>query len=193
VLVGAMLGTDFMFMGPARVLMVQGAELVLNPVAEANISSDRNTKFLNALTQDNILTYATANYIDTDPTGLPEKDRVKVMVVNVTAIRERRMTAGTWEGGMDFLSRKPFQYQPLCYDSARQAHANAGVTPVPAPNPGDGPVVTVAVLQMNSVAVLPEGADPVPAHIDRATKFVRAASKKLYWQHVWQAEVGGPI
>lgn len=73
VLVGAMLGTDFMFMAPARALMVQGTELVLNPVAEANISSDRNAKFFAALTQDNLMTYATANYIDTDPwpTGAP--------------------------------------------------------------------------------------------------------------------------
>ena len=69
--------------------------------------------------------------------------------INVTTTREARTMAGTWNGGMDFLSRKPFQYQPLCYQEAHDVHAAAGTPTIPAPALGvQGPVVKVAVLQV---------------------------------------------
>ena len=95
--------------------------------------------------------------------------------VNITAYRQARQNGGVWSTNMDFLSRKPFQYQPLCYADALAAHAAAGVPPTPAPAPGvAGPIVKVAALQMNSVGVAP-GEDPVPAHMERASLFVREA------------------
>eukprot|EP01050_Picozoa_sp_SAG11_P018496 SAG11_NODE_2803_length_2954_cov_1.849737_2_plen_333_part_00 len=179
--------------------MVQGAELTLNSVRAANLSADRETKFFDALDEDNSINLVTCNFgsIGGEPAGgsgctgsrrrhcspalsaAPHAPTAPVLVeVNITAYREERQTGGVWSTNMDFLSRKPFQYQPLCYEEARTAHSAAGVAPPPAPAPGaPGPVVKVAVLQMNSVAV-PLGQDPVPAHMERATLFVRQAKKQ---------------
>jgi predicted amidohydrolase len=203
--VGAMLGTDFMFYQPARVLMVQGAEIVLNPVAvpalhaaafdTENTNHTHEGKFMSALVQDNYMHFATANYATINGsdgggsgggrggmTFAEPSERVIVQVVNVSQIRADRLVAGVWGAGTDFLSRKPFQYQPLCYEKARDEHAVANCNArrpreeAEAEN-NDGPVVKVAMLQMNAVGVAFDK-DPVPAHLERATMFIREAKRR---------------
>ena len=203
VAVGAMLGTDYMFYQPARVLMVQGAELVLNPVAvkglhAATIAGGRSptdathsadSKFLSALVQDNLMHYSNANYatIGAEPAGgsgggrgslsfADATEQTVLLKVNVSEIRNDRLVAGVWSGGMDFLSRKPYQYQPLCYAEARAAHVASNAGPALQEQAG-GPTLKVAMLQMNAVGVAFDK-DPVPAHIERATMFVREAKKR---------------
>jgi predicted amidohydrolase len=196
---GAMLGTDYLFFQPARVLMVQGAEIVLNPVAvkglhtasasseEANHTTDGRA--MSTLAQDNFVHYATANYAtingsDAGGSGggrggmsfAAPQESVIVQIVNVSQIRAERLTAGVWSGGTDFLSRKPFQYQPLCYEEARADHVAANVQPSERQEI-EGPKLKVAMLQMNAVGV-GEGVDPVPAHMERATMFTREAVKR---------------
>eukprot|EP01047_Picozoa_sp_COSAG01_P086567 COSAG01_NODE_19521_length_1005_cov_1.110375_1_plen_280_part_10 len=128
VLVGAMLGTDYMFMEPARVLMVQGAELTLNAVRVANLSADRETKFFDALREDNSINYVTCNYGSisgmpaggsgctsrhgpqrrycapvSGPTASTVGSAIQVSTVNISAYRTARQTGGVWGVNMDFL------------------------------------------------------------------------------------------
>lgn len=205
--VGAMLGTDYMFFQPARVLMVQGAEIVLNPVAAPGLHAasfgDEQTnhtadgKFMSALVQDNYMHFATANYATIKGSAgggsgggrgamsfAPPSEQLIAESVNVSAIRADRLVAGVWAGGTDFLSRKPFQYQPLCYEEARREHVAAncpreeGEVVAEGAAGADIPVtVKVAMLQMNAVGVA-VGADPVPAHLERATMFVKEAKRR---------------
>ena len=208
--VGAMLGTDYMFFQPARVLMVQGAEIVLNPVAAPGLHAasfdDEQTnhtadgKFMSALVQDNFMHFATANYATINGSAgggsgggrggmsfAPPSEQLIAETVNVSAIRADRLVAGVWAGGTDFLTRKPFQYQPLCYAEARLEHVAANCpreeeeeekAVVEGAEGVEQPVtVKVAMLQMNAVGVA-VGADPVPAHLERATMFVKEAKRR---------------
>jgi len=121
---------------------------------------------MSALVQDNYMHFATANYATINGsdgggsgggrggmTFAEPSERVIVQVVNVSQIRADRLVAGVWGAGTDFLSRKPFQYQPLCYEKARDEHAVANCNArrpreeAEAEN-NDGPVVKVAMLQM---------------------------------------------
>lgn len=204
--VGVMLGTEFMYMQPARVQMVRGTEVLLNAVRLAG-GIDPDHPYFEALQQDNFLYYAHANYASVKgrAAGGSGGGRMSQVAANATAqlvllnvdldgLRESRLTAGMWDGGFDFLSRRPFNYQPLCYAKSRSAHrAAAGggrrrrggddgssqgkLNAMTRTNSSDGPVVRVAVLQMNAVDV-PDGVDPVQAHTDRATTFVKLAKAK---------------
>ena len=198
--VGAMLGTDYMFFQPARVLMVQGTEIVLNPVAAPGLHAasfdnehtnhTADGKFMSALVQDNFMHFATANYATINGSAgggsgggrggmsfAPLGEQHVTESVNVSAIRADRLVAGVWAGGTDFLSRKPFQYQPLCYQEARLEHAAANCPRDETEAVGKPVTVKVAMLQMNAVGVA-VGTDPVPAHLDRATMFVKEAKKR---------------
>ena len=214
VTVGVMLGTEFMYMQPARVQMVRGTEVLLNAVRLAG-GIDPNHPYFEALQQDNFLYYAHANYASVNgrAAGGSGGGRVSQVAANATeqfvllnvdlnGLRESRLTAGMWDGGFDFLSRRPFNYQPLCYAQSRSAHRAAGsgcgggcdgvtsggnrgdrgsgqgkLNATTRTSGSDGPVVRVAVLQMNAVDV-PAGVDPVQAHTDRATTFVKLAKAK---------------
>ena len=117
-------------------------------------------------------------------------ERTVLHSVNVAARRQRWRAAGGWDMPRDG-SRRPFDYQPLCYPAARNRvteraallHSHHHPHPAAAAVGTRGEAgaeaaglkVTVALLQMSAVRS-PKGVNPVPAQAAKAEASIRRAA-----------------
>ena len=206
--IGALLGTDVLFMEPARSLMLQGVDLAVHPTT-STAKADRPSLYWSS--GDNRMFIATANaadaggsallsdscYFASEGGSLPGHsgpgtkyhdgpcvfaeagEKVVIRHFNLTASRQRLREPG-WDTPRE-VSRKPFDYQPLCYQGPREkAQEKAALLRSHRGHSSESGgseqplVVRVALLQMAAVQS-PKGVNPTAAAADKAERFIRQA------------------
>ena len=194
--VGLLLGTDHLFMESARVLMVQGARLVLHAMSESQSRLDETLLFWEQ--RDNGFDLAVSNYAaHGGSSGLPGEDCFfsisqgntptqqelarpclragpghEFVRYNTTISRfSPRNPSGGNGGGFVINSRKPFDYQSLCYEQ-EAAHAKGSHNIETAETHPF--VVKVALLQLSAAVNV---SDPLRASYEKAAAAIRSAKQ----------------